>query len=327
MGKVSDALNKAKKQAASPQRHSLSDVAINKREEKKPIALKTHTQPVVEVEQSENLGHEEMDRRIAGLPRNINRDLQIESIQTSLLPDFDASRIDPNLIAYSSPHSYEAEQFRMLRTNVLFPKSGKPARSILVASTAPSEGKSFVAANLAISIAQNVDKHVLLMDCDMRKPSVHKLFGFGPIAGLSDYLMRGQSLSSLIQRSFIDRLSILPGGAPPVNPAELLSSGRMKDLLREVSQRYNDRFIVIDSPPIQLTAESKVLAKFAHGVLLVARFGRTDIKTALGVINKIGSEKFIGIVGNFADRKWIKKNYGTEYSGYAGYYGRNPESQ
>ena len=224
--------------------------------------------------------------------------------------------MDPSLIVYTDPDSYEAEQFRILRTNVLFPKTGTIARSIMIASTAPAEGKSFVAANLAISIAQSIEKHVLLIDCDMRKPSIHQLFGYEALPGLSDYLTQGIPLPSLIQNTFIERLSILPGGAPPPNPAELLSSERMEDLLKEVTQRYNDRFIIIDTPPIQLTAEARALAKFSDGVLLVVRFGSSSKELAADVIEKIGIDRLIGVVGNFADRHSVYKNYADKYSSY-----------
>jgi exopolysaccharide/PEP-CTERM locus tyrosine autokinase len=224
--------------------------------------------------------------------------------------------MDPNLIVYTDPDSYEAEQFRMLRTSVLFPKSGNIARSIMIASTAPAEGKSFVAANLAISIAQNIDKHVLLIDCDMRNPSIHKLFGYGSVPGLSDYLTQGEPLPSLIRKTLIERLSILPGGPIPPNPAELLTSGRMTDLLKEVTQRYNDRFIIIDTPPIQLTAEARALAKFSDGVLLVVRFGSSSKELAADVIEKIGQDRLIGVVGNFANRQSVYKNYADKYSSY-----------
>ncbi len=320
LGKVSDALEKARDQSAPSGQDESTGSSVGRVEEKKTIALNTRSIPAAKDVVSASIDASERDLPKTAQWQEEKPSKQVRIANRNNRPLFDEKRIDHNLVAYSLPHSYEAEQFRMLRTNVLFPKNGRPARSILIASTAPSEGKSFVASNLAISIAQNVDKYVLLIDCDMRKPSLHHLFGFGPIPGLSDYLTHGQSLSSLIQNTFIDRLSLLPGGAPPSNPAELLSSGRMADLLKEVSQRYKDRFVIIDSPPVQLTAESKALAKFAQGILLVTRLGKTDTKLALEVADKVGREKIIGVVGNFADRKGIYKSYADKYSGYYGRY-------
>lgn len=325
MGKVSDALEKSQERVAPSNKSSLVGVPAGGKDDNKPIALNSIIPPAIDDTQLEAMEIPEKGWPIVDQEQEKEKLKPVGERGGNPRPLFDESKIDNNLVAYSSQHSFEAEQFRMLRTNILFPKNGKPARSILIASTTPSEGKSFVASNLAISIAQNVDKHVLLMDCDMRKPSIHALFGFGPINGLSDYLTRGQPLSSLIQNTFIERLSILPGGTPPTNPAELLSSGRMADLLKEVSQRYSDRFIIIDSPPVLLTAESKALANFAQGVLLVTRLGRTDKKMVLEVIRKVGREKIIGVVGNFVDRKLIKKSYSDNYSGYYGRYPKSPQ--
>ena len=107
-------------------------------------------------------------------------------------PVWDDAAIDRNLVALTDPHSPEAEQFKILRTNILFPLAGSSPRSILVTSAAPGEGKTFAAANLAISIALNINRHVLLIDADMRKPQLHKRFGFGSMPGLSDYLAEGR---------------------------------------------------------------------------------------------------------------------------------------
>jgi len=207
--------------------------------------------------------------------------------------------INKNLVAYHSPHSFEAEQFRMLRTNILFPPNSKPSpRTILVTSALPGEGKSFVSSNLALSIAQNIDKHVLLIDCDMRRPTVHKLFGFGNVPGLSNYLTGECALSDLLLKIGNSPLSILPGGPIPPNPAELLSSNRMLALLREVRARYNDRYIIVDSPPPHLTAESKALGQFVDGILFVVRFDKTRRDLVSQLVDKFQKGKILGVVAN-----------------------------
>ena len=230
-------------------------------------------------------------------------------------------RFDKNLIAYHSPQSFEAEQFRMLRTNILFPSGGKPSpRTILVTSALPGEGKSFVASNLALTIAQNIDKHVLLIDCDMRRPTVHKIFGYENLPGLSNYLMGDATLPELLIRTGNNHLSILPGGPAPSNPAELLSSNRMLALLREVRSRYDDRYIIIDSPPPHLTAESKALAQFVDGILLVVKFGRTNRDLIAELVDKFQKDKILGVVANWMD-KGATYLYGKgKYSQY-NYYG------
>jgi exopolysaccharide/PEP-CTERM locus tyrosine autokinase len=228
-----------------------------------------------------------------------------------------ASRaIDQDLVALMNPQSFEAEQFKILRTNLLFPESGKMPRSVMVTSVGPGEGKSFVAANLAISVAQHVNWNVLLIDCDLRRPSVHRQFGFQNVAGLSDYLANGTDLQPLLLKTGIEKLTILPAGKPPDNPSELLSSERMADLLDETAARYKDRLIILDSPPPKMTAESGALAKYVDGVLLVVKYGSTPKDSALDLMNKLGKNKILGaVINNFdaGSSKYHRKYYGGEY--------------
>ena len=208
-------------------------------------------------------------------------------------------QLDSRLVAYHDPTGVEAEIFKILRTNILFPKTGTPPRSIMVTSAIPGDGKSFVAANLAISVAQSVEEHVLLMDCDMRRSSIHTRFGFPEgVPGLSDYLSHRQPLETLLKKTVVDKLTILPGGTPPDNPSELLSSQVMKDLLRETKQRYRDRYIIIDTPPPQLTAETTALAKYIDGIIIVVKYGATPKDLVMELVEKVGKEKIIGVVMN-----------------------------
>ncbi|WP_319525833.1 CpsD/CapB family tyrosine-protein kinase [uncultured Desulfosarcina sp.] len=207
--------------------------------------------------------------------------------------------IDPNLITYHDPVSVEAEIFKILRTNILFPKTGHPPRTIMVTSAIPGDGKSFVAANLAISIAQGIEEHVLLMDCDMRRSSIHNCFGYrGTVPGLSDYLSNKQSLERLLKKTVVDKLTLLPGGTPPHNPAELLSSQAMKNLIKEAKERYRDRYIIVDSPPPQLTAETAALAKTIDAIIVVVKYASTPKDLVKELIIKLGREKVIGVVMN-----------------------------
>jgi exopolysaccharide/PEP-CTERM locus tyrosine autokinase len=229
---------------------------------------------------------------------------------------YDRNAIDKNLVALLNPQSFEAEQFKILRTNLLFPASGKSPQSIMVTSVAPGEGKSFVAANLAVSVATHVNWNVLLVDCDLRRPSVHSKFGFGEVPGLSDYLSIGRELPSLLLRTAVDHLTILPGGRPPSNPSELLSSERMAAFIDEVTARYNDRLIILDSPPPKLTAESTALARHVDGILLVVKYAKTPRNAAAELISKLGKDKVLGaIVNNFdaGSARYHKKYYGGDY--------------
>ena len=212
---------------------------------------------------------------------------------------YNPRRIDSHLVVYHDPTSVEAEIFKILRNNVLFPKQGAPPVSIMVTSAIPGDGKSFVAANLAISIAQGVEEHVLLMDCDMRRSSVHRQFGFDDqVPGLSEFLSDGVPLAALLQKTAVDKLTILPGGSTPANPSELLSSQAMRQLLEEAKNRYSDRYVIIDTPPPQLTAETTALAHYVDAIIVVVKYGTTPRDMVKQLVEKMGREKVIGVVMN-----------------------------
>lgn len=234
--------------------------------------------------------------------------------KTITVPQNPMLDIDPMLITGLDPHSMESEQFRLLKNSILFPEKGAPPKCIMITSASPSEGKSFVASNLAVSIAQNIDEHVLLMDCDLRSPSIHKLFGFEGMSGLSEYLSDTIPLNSLLVKSFLNKLTLLPAGSIPVNPSELLSSEQMRHLIHEVKLRYNDRYIIIDTPPPTLTSESNAIARQVDGIVIVVKQGRTQKKDVVDLIDIYGREKIIGVVYNFAQKKtfygYRKYSYG-----------------
>lgn len=235
---------------------------------------------------------------------------------------FSGNNIDRNLVALINPNSFEAEQFKLLRTNLLFPVSGKPPRIIMITSTVPGEGKSFVAANLAVSIAQGINEHVLLMDCDLRMPSIHRSFGFGNVYGLSDYLANGASLSSSLLKTKVEKLTILPGGKPQHNAAELLSSEKMSQLLAEVKTRYPDRYIIIDSAPPQLTAETGAIARQVDGIIIVVKFGSTRRELVEDTLKKLDKKKMLGVIINRFDIQSMKYGYG-KYGKYGKYYAKS----
>ena len=229
-------------------------------------------------------------------------------------------KIDQNLVTLLKPRSIESEMFKILRGNLLFPASGKPPRSILVTSAVPGEGKSFVSTNLAVSIAQNINEHVFLMDCDIRKPSVHHSLGLGDGPGLAEYLSDDLPLESLLVRTQVKKLTILPGGRPPHNPAELLSSQKMSALLKEVRERYGDRYVIIDSPPPQLTAETSAIARQVDGIIIVLKSGSTPREMVIELVETLGKEKIIGCVMNWFDLS-SSTYYGYgKYGKYGKYY-------
>ena len=245
-----------------------------------------------------------------------------EDQNVAAVPDvsFDDKRLSKNLVSLVDPQSYEAEQFKMLRNTILFPVAGVAPQSILVTSALPAEGKSFVSANLAVSIAMNVNKHVLLIDCDLRKPDLHRVFGFGDVPGLSDYLAERRSLDSLLLKTAVEKLTLLPGGPIPPNPSELASSERMSAMLEEVKYRYQDRLIVIDSPPPALAAETSFLARQVDGILLVVKYGKTPKEDVEDLMETVGSDKILGVVINYLDMP-LSRRYGYGKYGKYGRYG------
>jgi len=226
--------------------------------------------------------------------------------------------LDSSLITWNAPNSFESEQFKLIRNRILFPESGKSFQSVMITSAVPGEGKSFVSANLAISIARNINQHVLLIDCDMRRPSIHRMFGFERVPGLTNYLENNTPLHTLLLKTTVEKLTILPVGDPPPNPAELLSSKKMFDLLYEVKNRYNDRYIIIDLPPPKLTSETEALARLVDGILLVIEYGSTKRELIMDLIRTLGKDKIIGVVFNRYD-DWVSGQY-YGYKKYDKYY-------
>ena len=311
MGKIFDALEKSKK-------------------ERNASVATIETPEIVESGQSENqsisLNKVLSDKKATGLSDKERNDVENDRHEKDAISfdrpevSYNSNNFDKNLVALLKPQSFEAEAFKMLRTNLLFPVSGKVPRSIIVTSAVPSEGKSFVAANLAVSIAQSIQEHVLLIDCDMRKPTIHRQFGFDDGPGLSEHLSKGTSLPSLLLNTKISKLSILPAGKPPQNPSELLSSRQMSSLLQEVKNRYSDRYIVIDTPPPKLTAETSAISRLVDGALLIIESRTTPRKMVSDLIEILGKEKVLGVIFNKYDMR-LSRYYGYgKYGRYSKYY-------
>lgn len=210
-----------------------------------------------------------------------------------------------------------AEIFKVLRSRILHPQNTeKSIKTVMVTSAAPKEGKSFISANLGISLAQGMDQHSLLVDCDLRRPSLAGLLGVSGTTGLVDYLRDDVPLPNLIMKTSIDKLSIIPSGRPPLNPSELLSSAKMMALSDELAQRYDDRILILDTPPIMVAAESSVLAGLVDAVVLVVREGVSKKNEIQKTIDTIGKNKILGIVYNAQKSNILDKTYSNNYNYY-----------
>jgi capsular exopolysaccharide synthesis family protein len=217
--------------------------------------------------------------------------------------------LDPGLISILDPFSLQTDLFKTLRGKILFPVSGEPPRSLMVTSAVPGEGKTYIASNLAVNVALNIAEYVLLVDCDLRRPRLHKMFGFDQVKGLSDHLANGTELYDLLHKTVVDKLTLLPAGTPPLNPSEILSSAKMANLIDEVKSRYDDRYLIIDSPPPMLAPETSAIAKRVDGIIIVIKYGETPLKLIEQMMESLNKEKIIGAVINRFDTH-TSGNYG-----------------
>ena len=229
-------------------------------------------------------------------------------------PFFSGNGIDPRLTSFLEPGSPVAESFKMLRAKILLTKDLKSRpRTIMVTSPLPLDGKSMVAANLAISIAQGINEYVMLVDCDLRKPSIDRLLGLSLHKGIRDYLEDGTSVAPYFVKTSVAKLTVLPAGKVPPNPSELLSSEKMRLLVEELKGRYEDRYIIFDATPAHFAAETTFLASMVDGVLLVVRSGKTARDSILQAIENIGREKIIGVVFNASNEDSRTYDYYYQY--------------
>lgn len=256
---------------------------------------------------------------VAGQSINPTRKAKSNSqVHHSLLAHGITSAWDERFVAGIENYPGVAESFRRLRAKILHPTEGNPVRSILVTSAVPAEGKSLVCANLGVIMAHGVGQHVLMVDCDLRRPSLAHFFGLERGAGLADHLRDGKDISALMRKTGLDRLSIIPAGIPPENPSELLSSQAMSDLIKDVVSRYQDRFIILDSPPAQAASETAVLAQHVDKVVLVVRWDGSGREQVKKLVEQLGPEKILGIVFNAFEMNILDKRLQGE--GYYKYY-------
>ncbi|KOF08651.1 capsular biosynthesis protein, partial [Planococcus glaciei] len=207
------------------------------------------------------------------------------------------SPIIRKIVAYTNPRSLVSEQYRTLRTNIKFSSPDKEISSILVTSSMHSEGKSTTAANLAIVFAQE-GKQVLIIDADMRKPTMHFTFSLKNNIGLSSILIRQNILKEAVKTTHVENLDLITCGPIPPNPAELLGSKSMNLLMVQLKELYD--IIIIDAPPILAVADSQILANICEGAVLVINSGETEKGKAMKAKEVLASSnsRLIGAVVN-----------------------------
>ena len=223
---------------------------------------------------------------------------------------------DPEKNVFSNEASFAAcvEQFRTLRSRLYRLREKQSFRIVLVTSTLPGEGKTFVALNLAQAIARQHERRVLLIDADLRAAALHVAMGAPSWPGLSDCLMGEADEFSIIQSNPQDNLFFIPAGRSVSNPAELLSNTRLKGLLDRIAPTFD--WIIVDSPPVLLVSDASVLAGLCDGVLFVVRAASTAFDLAQTASQEFRGKNLLGFVLNRAEEQ-------ATYEGAYSYYGGN----
>jgi capsular exopolysaccharide synthesis family protein len=202
-----------------------------------------------------------------------------------------------DLISLKNPKSRAAEAYRTLRTNIQFSSLDEEIKSIVVTSSGPGEGKSTTMANLAIAMAQS-GKKVVLMDCDFRKPTIHKKFGLPNSQGLINILAQDRKFEEIIITTDVNNLYVIPSGPVPPNPSELLGTKKMKALLTELTRIFD--MVLIDAPPVLAVTDAQILSTIVNGTIIVSAYGKSDKHALLKAkenIEKVGG-KILGVVIN-----------------------------
>ena len=205
-----------------------------------------------------------------------------------------------------APKSIDAEAYRSLRSNIEYSSFDDEYRAIVVTSSVPGEGKSTTSGNLALSLAQSGNK-VLLVDCDMRKPSIHKKFKISNSKGLTE-LIRGRSSFDEVSYKYNENLTVITSGSKVPNPSELLASEVMNIFLQEARENFD--YVVIDTPPVQLVTDAQILSSKADGTLLVVKAESTkknQVASSVGLLRKVNAT-VMGTVLN-AVKNTVEKKY------------------
>ncbi len=246
---------------------------------------------------------------------------------TSRKVELDLMALDASgLLTPSAPRSHLADQYRVLKRPLISNATGKGAATvahgnlIMVTSAMPGEGKSFTSINLAMSIAAELDHTVMLVDADVARPSILRMLGLPQGPGLLDLLEGKADMASVLMRTNVDKLTLLPSGTPHPRATELLASEAMNQLLDDMATRYPDRIIIFDSPPLLLTTESRVLASHMGQIVVVVAAGRTLQASVQQALSTIENCPLKMMVLNKAQAQ-IAGGYGYGYSGYGEGYG------
>lgn len=196
------------------------------------------------------------------------------------------------------PDAPELDAFKVLRTQIQLKTKDRGLNTIMITSPGAGEGKTLTAINMSLAFAKEFGQTVLLVDCDLKKQDIHKTLGIPGKRGLVNYFTENRPLEELIVWPAVDKLTLISGGAPVLDSAELLGSPKMTELVQEMKSRYDDRYVFFDVPPVLGSADAIAFARLVDGIVMVVEAGKTswsDIKKAQEMIPE---EKFLGFVLN-----------------------------
>ena len=219
----------------------------------------------------------------------------------------DAAQVNKRRISILQPDSHIAEQFRMLRGRIDSLASQRPIRTVAMTSPNAEEGKSTASINLAVVTSMGVGRQVLLMDCDLRRPTIHRSLGLAPKAGLAEVLLEEATFDEAVLNVDGMSLDVLAVHGQPGNPSELLASDQMRSLLEDVGQRY-DR-VILDTPATLGLPDSRVVSALCDGLVLVVRAGRTPRDDILATLEVLDRKRVLGLVLNDLERGRARYSY------------------
>lgn len=249
---------------------------------------------------------------------NLNADSLTRSV-VKTLPDFvswsiDAERVEPRLVAIKSPDSAYCEEYRSLRTQILHKSQRQKLQAIVVASANRNEGKSVTAINLSWLLAQTDGVRCLLIDSDLRMPSVAEYLGIEADTGLSNILVGEAKLSDAIIKLEPSGLHILPGGEARADVAELISGPKFREILRQAREMFD--YVIIDAPPLGIFTDATVLINHADGAMLVVRANRTRYTALERILEQIPTDRMMGVVLNQSEDTISGPTYDFGYYNY-----------
>ena len=293
MGKISEALKKVQ----------------SEREKRAKVRVKEMEEKIAKIKEQEDV----FDKNKKKVSSRLTLKDKIESIKTSeyyLAKASADSVIDPRIVTHFDYLSPVSEQYRILRTNLKSyllkgakskspnsVKSSSSSRIISVTSSLHSEGKSVTCVNLAVSLAKDLESKVVIIDCDLRKGSIHELLGISSVPGMAEVLASDYDYTVALHPTKIDNLFVIPRGAPPENPAELLDSKKMKLVLEQL-RAESISYVIIDTPPVITFTDASIICSKADAVALVVQAHRTQeavVKKAKNLIQQAHG-KFLGFI-------------------------------